>query len=215
VIRVIALMARRRGSTREAFRAYYEASHAPLARRRFGRWFRGYVRGHPLEVAGPELAYDSVTELWYDDAKAFGEVAAYLASPAGDEIHADEQRFMERPENAFFAAREAVRAGAARPAPGAAARLALAWPDGAAPPAGALRERLAALGPELVFAEHLVRDAALGIRGGPPERPEALTQLWFRGAAPPLAALAGALGAGASVSAMRLEERGAPPQEGA
>ena len=211
---MLALMARRPDKTREAFRAHYEASHAPLARRSLP-WFRGYLRGHPVEVLGPELPFDSVTEIWFEDAKAFAELSAWLASPAGDEIREDEDRFLNRPENAYFAAVTALHVGAARPAAGAHAKVAVFWAPGSAPEPREIEARLAALGPSLASAEHLVHDRALGIRHGPAERPEAITQLWLRGAPPALAGIRDALRAGPLVAVARIEECGAAAEEAA
>lgn len=97
---LIALIARKDGTTREEFREYYEQHHAPLAASLFGHLFASYTRKYvdPPSAGREASPYDVVTEIVFHDHAAMAEMFAMAAAdpalPAT--IAADEDRFMDR-----------------------------------------------------------------------------------------------------------------------
>ena len=97
----VSAIVRRPDLDREAFRAYYEERHAPLAVRHFP--FARYVRNHVIEEG--ECGFDVLSEFWFADP---GELAAVLEGPVGPAIRRDELRFMDKPRNRPASAREVI-----------------------------------------------------------------------------------------------------------
>jgi EthD domain len=100
--KILLLMKRRPGMTVAAFRDYYENHHAPLCEKyttSVKRYLRRYIDPHPHPETGPagELAYDVITELWFDDEAVFKGTLAYITtSIMPDEIVADEKKLFDR-----------------------------------------------------------------------------------------------------------------------
>jgi len=81
-------MSRRRPElTRDAFRDYYEARHAPLAIQHVR--FTKYVRNHL--IAPSDAEFDVVSEFWLVDPK---EAIELDKSPAGEILRADADKFV-------------------------------------------------------------------------------------------------------------------------
>ena len=109
-MKTLALIARKPGLPRGAFRAHYETTHAPLALPLMSGLVR-YVRHHVREELHGAAGFDVVTSFVYRDAAALQAVIAKLASPAGDAVLRDELTFMDKPRNRFFAVRETAEGG--------------------------------------------------------------------------------------------------------
>ncbi|MDB5394062.1 MAG: hypothetical protein JWM91_1568 [Rhodospirillales bacterium] len=89
--KVITLIARRPGTTRAAFKDYYEQNHAPLGTRYFP--FDKYIRNH-LNASVPEdVGFDVLMECWLDQEKAY----AILTGDIVKIFDEDEARFMNAP----------------------------------------------------------------------------------------------------------------------
>jgi hypothetical protein len=209
-VKTLALIVRKPGTTRDAFRTHYEEVHAPLG---LGvmRGLVRYVRHHVREAVHGAVELDVATSFVYRDAAALAGVIARLATPAGDAVRADELTFMDKPRNRFFAVREAAERGAR---------------DRAAPlQALALVQRAAGQGAAAFAADFAARalpalhDAARGLRwclhhealatfGEPPW--DAVVQL-HAAAAPGLASWCAAREAeGARACAVRVSEHETP-----
>jgi uncharacterized protein (TIGR02118 family) len=109
-VKTLALIVRKQGTTRDAFRAHYEGVHAPLGLTVMSGLVR-YVRHHVREELHGAAGFDVVTSFTYRDAAALRAVIARLASPAGDAVLRDELEFMDKPRNRFFAVREVSEHG--------------------------------------------------------------------------------------------------------
>ena len=100
--KILLFMKRRPGLSTEAFRAYYENSHAPLCEKyatNVDRYVRRYIAPLPHPETGPadELPFDVITELWFADEALFNSTVAYLTtSKMPDEIIADEMKLFDR-----------------------------------------------------------------------------------------------------------------------
>ena len=100
--KIVMLMKRRPGMSVEAFREYYEKHHAPLCAgyaQGMTRYVRRYLDAQPHPETGPagELAYDVITELWFDDKATFKGTLEYLTtSIMPDEVVEDEKQLFDR-----------------------------------------------------------------------------------------------------------------------
>ena len=100
--KILLFMKRRPGMTLEAFKDYYETHHAPLCEkyaRGISRYMRRYLTAHrnPETGATEELAYDVITELWFEDKALFDGTLKYITTTImPDDIVADEKNFFDR-----------------------------------------------------------------------------------------------------------------------
>jgi hypothetical protein len=90
-MKVVTLIQRKPGTTRAAFKDYYEKNHAPLGTRYFP--FDKYCRNH-LDASEPaDVPFDVYMEAWLDRTKALGLLTGDIAKVFDD----DEKRFMNAP----------------------------------------------------------------------------------------------------------------------
>jgi hypothetical protein len=89
--KVITLIARKHGTTREQFKDYYEQNHAPLGTRYFP--FDKYVRNHLKESVPADVGFDVLMECWLEQEKAY----AILTGDVIEIFDEDEARFMHAP----------------------------------------------------------------------------------------------------------------------
>jgi hypothetical protein len=100
--KILLFMKRRPGMSMEAFRDYYENHHAPLCvtyASGMKRYERRFLTPHPNPDTGAteELAFDVITELWFDDEAIFRNTVAYLStSKMPDAVVEDEKRLFDR-----------------------------------------------------------------------------------------------------------------------
>jgi len=108
MIKLIALLKKKAGMSREDFIAYYEMRHAPLAlqitamghdyRRNYTRTAR--VEGKEVSTA-PE--YDVITEVWFQDQKAYEQFSASMqVRDIRAQIVTDEEQFLDRSASRIF-----------------------------------------------------------------------------------------------------------------
>ena len=86
----VCLLSHRPGSTRQAFRDYYENNHSRLGSRYFP--FSKYVRNHVLSSAS-EVDFDVLTEFFFDDGV---DVAGVHSGRIREILDEDERQFMEQ-----------------------------------------------------------------------------------------------------------------------
>lgn len=106
--KLILLVRRKPGTTHEAFRAYYESTHAPLATHHLKSRLVRYVRNFLTALPGqPEPEYDCATEFWFADEAALKAVLEWTRSEEGQVLARDEANFMDRTSMRVFVADEA------------------------------------------------------------------------------------------------------------
>ncbi|HEX4376583.1 MAG TPA: EthD domain-containing protein [Steroidobacteraceae bacterium] len=100
--KILLPMKRKPGMSVQAFRDYYENHHAPFCAQfsaAVARYIRRYLEPNPHPETGPapELPYDVITELWFDNEPAFKATLKYLTtSIMPDEVVADEKKLFDR-----------------------------------------------------------------------------------------------------------------------
>ena len=107
VHKILIFLKRRPGMSREEFRDYYENRHVPLCMKYMNgarRYFRRYIDALPDPSTGKpvELAFDVITEVWFDDRAAFDTALKYAGSGIlPQEVIDDEERVFDRPKSRF------------------------------------------------------------------------------------------------------------------
>lgn len=104
--KIMILIRKKPGMSREEFIEYYESSHVELAKRLFGHLMVRYVRNYPLALVKNhpedydlEAAYDAITEITVRDEAAMEEFQRIHMIPENvAAIIADEEQFQIRSE---------------------------------------------------------------------------------------------------------------------
>lgn len=108
MIKMIFMLKRRPGMTREAFIERYENGHAQIGARHVAgaaRYVRRYLEPVPElftgDVVDPD--HDVITELWFDTQEAYERTMQRLAQPdVVAEIVADEEELFDRSRHRVF-----------------------------------------------------------------------------------------------------------------
>jgi uncharacterized protein (TIGR02118 family) len=102
MVKLIGLLKKKAGLTRQEFIDYYENTHAPLARRTlpmgedYRRSYPQTVRVEGREVEG-EPEFDVIAEVWFRDQTAYEAFSRAILDPQKRAvIVADEERFLDR-----------------------------------------------------------------------------------------------------------------------
>lgn len=120
--KILIFLKRRPGMPVEEFRRYYEEVHAPLAQRHSRgptRYLRRYLDPLPDPETGAaeELAYDAVTELWFEDEATFRATLEAMATrPMPAAIVEDEKKLFDRARTRIATVVERESDPASRPA---------------------------------------------------------------------------------------------------
>ncbi len=115
ITKIIIGLKRRPGMSVEAFRDYYETRHTVLASKYAQPGMCHYSRRYldPLPQLDSKVIYepefDVLTELWYDDRKAY-EGLIWMVSKGSlpDDIFEDEQLLFDRTKTRYFTVTECV-----------------------------------------------------------------------------------------------------------
>jgi hypothetical protein len=108
MIKMIFMLKRRPGMSREAFIERYENGHAQLGAKHVGdaaRYVRRYLEPIPELFTGEviEPDHDVITELWFDSQDQYERAMQRLAEPdAVAEIVADEEGLFDRSKHRVF-----------------------------------------------------------------------------------------------------------------
>ncbi len=96
MIKIMLLVNRKSGISREEFRRHYEEVHAPLASSHLRHLVR-YVRNYVTDQFRSDFDCDVVTEFWFDYPGSWREVRAVLLPQDMLDLFAlDEETFMDR-----------------------------------------------------------------------------------------------------------------------
>lgn len=109
MIKVIGLLRRKPGISREEFLRHWKDHHGALAMRvpEFARHVRKYVQVHRVSIpeldaqerynqTGLPMEYDGAVEMWFDSPETMQKAFAALADPvACKELREDEDRFID------------------------------------------------------------------------------------------------------------------------
>ena len=104
MVKIVMLIKKKQGMSREAFIHHYETSHAVNGKRLFGHLFVKYVRNYVKalveyqpEETSVDDSYDAVTEVWLKDEAALAEMTRILNIPENNKlILDDEEAFQDR-----------------------------------------------------------------------------------------------------------------------
>ena len=102
MIKVVTLLTRKPGMSREAFIEHYETHHRKIGEKYLGGFAAKYQRRYLQsagfrEQEGDAPPFDVLMEIWYPDQVALnGALAVLSAKKAQSEISADEERLFDR-----------------------------------------------------------------------------------------------------------------------
>ena len=103
MLKMLVMLKRRAGMSREEFMAYYESTHAKLGEKYMHgnavRYIRRYLTPvpNPASDETPEAEYDVVTEVWFKDVDQWHSMMRTLSDPKMVElITEDEKRLFDR-----------------------------------------------------------------------------------------------------------------------
>jgi hypothetical protein len=116
MLKVLAFLTKREDIETQAFMEYYENNHVPLIcslapapivyKRRY------LMRGDELNKEDGAIDFDVVTELGFPDRAAFLAWMAQLSGPgAGEQVGADELKFLDRSRTRAYVVAECVTSG--------------------------------------------------------------------------------------------------------
>lgn len=106
MVKVMLLLKRKPGLSREEFSRRYEEVHAPLVLSHL-RTMKKYVRNYAIASPGAgEPDFDCITEVWFDNMKELKRVQDFYQSDVGEVIRNDEERFIDRSKMLSFLVEE-------------------------------------------------------------------------------------------------------------
>jgi hypothetical protein len=112
VIKMIFMLKRRPGMSREEFVRYYESTHAKLGEKHVvqaARYVRRYLKGLPEPFTGVvgEPDHDVITELWFNDQAEMDVTMSHLLkAEVSQEITRDEENLFDRSRNRVYLVEE-------------------------------------------------------------------------------------------------------------
>ncbi len=110
MIKLIAMIKRKAGLSRQEFIDYYEGSHVPFVTRQSGEFFLEYKRNYicqELTDSASGTDFDVVTEVWMKDRAALDSLLAMMTGSSwAKELAIDEDRFVDRASMRMFVTEE-------------------------------------------------------------------------------------------------------------
>lgn len=115
MLKILAFLTKRDGMEMQAFIDYYENNHIPLIRSLAPVplvYKRRYVMRNEELTKNGAVDFDAVTELEFPDRAAFLAWTARLSGPGtGEQVAADEAKFLDRSRTRAYIVEEHVTAG--------------------------------------------------------------------------------------------------------
>jgi hypothetical protein len=116
MLKLIALIPRKPGLSREEFIKYYETKHVPLILRYFPQ-IEKYIRNYPVKdenfhyegnKISPGVPYDAVTEIWLKDQAAYEDMMKMFLDDPGKftGLVEDEKNFIDITRSVEYLAEE-------------------------------------------------------------------------------------------------------------
>lgn len=107
MVKVVALLKRKNGTTFEEFSRYWRERHAPLVLETLPS-LRRYVQNHALRLSKGEPPFDGVAEIWLDDLQSWRDMVEFMKTEGGKVIREDEEQFLDRGKILFLIVDEKV-----------------------------------------------------------------------------------------------------------
>jgi uncharacterized protein (TIGR02118 family) len=95
MVKMITLLKRKPGISREEFSKYWLHPHGDLILETIPG-VRKYIQNPAIIKGDREFVYDGVAESWFDDMDALRNAVKVMASQKGDVIREDEEKFLDR-----------------------------------------------------------------------------------------------------------------------
>lgn len=113
-MKIVILIKKKPGMSREEFINYYETKHSVLGRRLLGHLWTKYVRNYPKslmeyqpEESSVDDSYDAITEIWLKDEAALEEMGRIINLPENNKIILeDEENFQDRTKTRLLVVEE-------------------------------------------------------------------------------------------------------------
>lgn len=107
MVKVMVLLKRKPGLSREEFSRRYEEVHVPLVLSHLRT--KKYVRNYTIASPGTEeLDFDCITEVWFANKEELKAASNFYESDVGEVIRNDEDRFIDRSKMLSFLVEEKV-----------------------------------------------------------------------------------------------------------
>ena len=88
MIKVIVLVNRKEGISREEFYKYWKEVHGPFVAKHIP-YLKKYVQNHFVDIPGNEYEGDGIIETWYDDIESFQKSMAFNSAPEAKKLGED------------------------------------------------------------------------------------------------------------------------------
>ena len=88
MIKVIVLVKRKDGISREEFYEYWKEVHGPYVAKHIP-YLKKYVQNHFVDIPGNEYEGDGIIETWYDDIESFQKSMAFNSTPEAKKLGED------------------------------------------------------------------------------------------------------------------------------
>ena len=98
-MKIIFLVKRKPGMSRDAFREHYETSHTELAKKYFGHLLANYSRNYPVAETASDAGfeYDAITEMTLKEGCTLEDIFKIVQHPDHrDLFDADEKLFLDQ-----------------------------------------------------------------------------------------------------------------------